>query len=204
MKVVRKRDILILGAIKGLVSEGEEVRRHIENFKGEYAAISLSPEELKGLREYIKEGEFEIELYGYEEAYLENLKEFGEVRAPAPSYVQAVKAADSSGLPLIPLDMDDETFADVYMENVSRMEFISHMFRENRVRKKAFRVASVEDFVVKWDAYINHARGLRAVERAREEHMARKLSEISRKGRVIAVIDYERLSGVVERMAKYL
>jgi pheromone shutdown protein TraB len=204
MKVVEKEGILLLGAIKGLVSEGNAIRKSIEKFEGEFAAISISPEELKGLREYIKEGEFGIELYGYEEAYLTYLKEFGEVKAPAPSYVEAVKSADSVGIPIVPLDMDDDTFADVYIENVSRMEFISHMFRENRVKRKTFRVNSVEDFVLKWDAYINHAKGLRDVEKAREEYMAKKLAELGKKGRVIAIIDFERLDGVIKKMAKYL
>ena len=204
MKVLEMDGILILGAIKGLISEGDAVRRMIEDFEGDYAAISLSPEELKGLREYIEEGEFEIELYGYEEAYLDILHNFGEVKAPAPSYVEALKAADRRGLPMIPLDMDDESFADLYIEKVSRMEFISHMLRENRVRKKTFRASSVEEFVRKWDEYMNRARGLRAVENAREEYMARKLAALSRKGRVIAIIDFERMDGVRERMAKYL
>ena len=204
MKLLKRKNIRVLGAIKGLVSEGERVREEIESFHGDLAAISISPEELKGLREYIKEGEFEIELYGYEQAYLENLKEFGEVKAPAPSYVEAVKASEKRKIPLIPLDMDDESFADIYIENVSKMEFISHMFREHRIVRKAFRVSSLEDFVLKWDAYINHAKGLRAVEAAREEHMAKKLAEISKKGEVIAVIDFERVDGVMRRMAKYL
>lgn len=204
MKILRKDGMTLLGPIKGLISEGLAVRKEIEGFKGNYAAISLSPEELKGLREYIKEGEFEIELYGYEEAYLAYLREFGEVKAPAPSYIEAVKAADRLKLPLIPLDMDDDTFADVYIENVSRREFLSHMFRENRAGRKTFKVNSVEDFVMKWDSYINHSKGLRAVEESREEYMAKKLSELSKKGRVIAIIDFERFDGVVRRMAKYL
>ncbi len=204
MKRVEKRDVVLIGAIKGLVSEGKAVKKEIETFGGNVAAISISPEELRGLREYIREGEFEISLYGYEEAYLENLGNFGAVKAPAPCYVEAVKTTEKIGIPLVPLDMDDESFADVYIENVSKREFIAHMFRERRMEKKAFRVEGVEDYVLKWDRYINRIKGLRAVEEAREEHMARKLSEISKKGRVIAVIDFERLDGVVKRMAKYL
>lgn len=204
MKIIRKEGMVVLGPIKGLVSEGLTVRKEIENFDGDFVAISLSPEELRGLRNYIKEGEFEIELYGYEEAYLAYLREFGEVRAPAPSYIEAVKATENIKIPLVPLDMDDEEFADVYIENVSKREFISHMLRENRVGKKTFRVNSVEEFVMKWDSYINHSKGLKAVEKEREEYMAKKLIELKKKGRVIAIIDFERFDGVIERMAKYL
>ncbi len=204
MKRMEIGNALLIGAIKGLVSEGETVRMEIEHFDGDMAAISISPEELRGLRQYLREGEFEVPLYGYEEAYLENLSNFGAVKAPAPCYVEAVRTTEKIGIPLVPLDMDDESFADTYIEHVSKREFIAHMLRERKMERKAFRVEGVEDYVLKWDRYINRIKGLRAVEDAREEHMAKKLAKISGKGRVIAVIDFERFEGVAERMAKYL
>ncbi len=205
MKVIKKENIVILGAIKGLVSEGEGIKREIQKLMPEKSAISISPEELKGLREYIEKGEFEFSLYGYEEAYLANLKNFDEVRAPAPSYVETVKITKEIGIPLIPLDMDDDAFADVYISNVSKKDFISHMMRERRAERKAFKVENVEDFVIKWDRYINKSKGLMAVERVREDYMAKKLIDISKNTRsLVAVIDFERTDGVLKRMAKYL
>jgi len=178
MKVVKKGNVVILGAIKGLVSEGEAIKEEMRKMRPERSAISISPEELKELREYIEKGEFEFSLYGYEEAYLAHLRVFDEVRAPAPSYVETVKITKELGIPLIPLDMDDDSFADVYISNVSKKGFISHMLRERRVERKAFKVENVEDFVIKWDRYINRSKGLMEVEKAREEHMARKLAEM--------------------------
>ncbi len=196
--------ITVLAAIKGLVSEGEAVRKKASENPPDIAAISLSPEELLGLRKYISEGEFDIGLYAYEEAYLANLRTFGEVRAPAPCYVEFLKVADRLGIPLVPLDMNDDEFADTYIENVSGMDFIGHMMRERRLERKNFRVRDVEDFIIQWDRFISRNRGLRAVERAREEYMGKKLASLSGKGRVLAMVDFERAEGVVRAMAKYL
>lgn len=205
MKVVKKGNITIFGAIKGLVSEGEAIKKEMKRIRPERSAISISPEELRGLREYIEKGEFEFSLYGYEEAYLANLKNFGEVRAPAPSYVEAVRITKEIAIPLIPLDMDDDSFADTYISNVSKKDFIFHMLREKKVERKTFRVENAGDFVIKWDRYINKSRGLMAVEEAREDYMAKKLVDISRNtGSMVAVIDFERTDGILKRIAKYL
>ncbi len=204
MKEHNMGKITVLAAIKGLVSEGEAVKKRAHESPPNIAAISLSPEELLGLRQYLREGEFDIGLYAYEEAYLANLRTFGEVRAPAPCYVEFLKAADRLEVPLVPLDMNDDEFADTYIENVSGMDFIGHMMRERRLERKSFKVRSVEDFIIQWDRFISRNRGLRAVEREREEYMGKKLASLSKKGSVLAMVDFERAEGVLAAMAKYL
>ena len=204
MKEYRKENIVLLGAIKGLMSEGKEIERIFHEEKPDIAGISISPAEIVGLREYIAAGEPVVELFEHEIAYLELLMEFGEVRAPSPSYMVPLKTAEKMGVPVVPLDMDDDEFADSYIRNVSGMDFVSHMMIEKKVGKKKFRVRDVEDFVMQWDAAINRNKGLMKVEREREEYMGKKLASLSKKGRILAVVDFERSRGIFDAMVKYL
>ncbi len=204
MKTYEKDDLLIIGAIKGLVSEGKEIEKILRKRMPDTAGLSISPSEMAGLREYIAADEPVVELFGHEIAYLELLMEFGKVRAPSPSYMVPVKVTKELGIPLIPLDMDDDEFADTYIRNVSGMDFVSHMMIEKKVSKKSFKVRDVEDFIMQWDAAINKNKGLMAVEREREEYMGKKLANLSKKGEMVAIVDFERMDGIIRSMVKYL
>ena len=205
MKTYEKDGLLVIGAIKGLVSEGKEIEKAFRERKPDMGAVSVSPSELAGLREYIKEGEPVVELFGHEIAYLELLMEFGEVRAPSPSYMVPLKTTLDMGIPLVPLDMADDEFADAYMKHVSGVDFVSHMVIEKKVGKKAFKVRDVEDFVMQWDEAINGNKALMAVEKDRERYMGKKLAGLLKKSeKIIAVVDFERMDGILESMAKYL
>ncbi|HOO04260.1 MAG TPA: hypothetical protein PLJ11_06010, partial [Methanomassiliicoccales archaeon] len=81
--------VYVLPVIKGLVSEGEKVRAAILETRPEAVGVSISREELEGLRSY--QGE-EIGLSALEEAYRAGLEEFGEVQLPPPCYLEALRA----------------------------------------------------------------------------------------------------------------
>ena len=204
MRIHESDGLVILGAIKGLVSEGEEIEKSIRKRKPDLAGISISPAELVGLREYIAQGEPVVELFEHEIAYLELLMDFGEVRAPSPSYTVPVKVTKELGIPLVPMDMDDDSFADVYTRNVSTMNFLSHAMREKKAGRKAFKVKDAEDFVIQWDSSINANKGLKSVEKEREKYMGKKLASLLKKGSVLAVVDVERMDGIIRSMTKYL
>ncbi len=204
MRVYETEELVILGAVKGLVSEGREIKKRLVEERPDIAGVSMSPAELVGLREYIAQGEPVVELFAHEIAYLELLMDFGEVRAPSPSYTVPVKVTAELGIPLVPLDMDDDAFADVYTKHVSTRGFISHAMREKKAGKKTFRVKDAEDFVIQWDASINANKGLRMVEKEREKYMGKKLASIAKKGSVMAIVDVERMDGIITSMTKYL
>ena len=130
--------------------------------------------------------------------------DFGEVRAPSPSYTVPVKVTKELGIPLVPMDMDDDSFADVYTRNVSTMNFLSHAMREKKAGRKAFKVKDAEDFVIQWDSSINANKGLKSVEKEREKYMGKKLASLLKKGSVLAVVDVERMDGIIRSMTKYL
>ncbi len=187
--------IFVLPVIKGLVSEGEKVREAIVGLRPSAVAISISKEELEGLRAY--KGE-EIELSDLEEAYRAGLEEFGEVQMPPPCYLEAVKVCDELGTPLIPIDMNEELFSDRYCELIGSLELIKESFFSHRIAKKRFDVESAESFVLDYDRKVNGGRGMTTLNQERERHMASALIDVQNShAGVLTVVELERLEGLV-------
>ncbi|MDI6917406.1 MAG: hypothetical protein QMC80_06380, partial [Thermoplasmatales archaeon] len=56
-------------------------------------------------------------------------------------------------------------------------------------------------FIFEWDKIVNKLKGFRALEKKREEHMSKKLSELSEKhNRILAVVELQRLKGISEML----
>ena len=186
--------VRVLPVIKGLVSEGEKVRNAIIDVKPSAVGISISIEELEGLRAY--QGE-EIELSDLEEAYRLGLEEFGEVQLPPPCYLEALKVCDELGTPLIPIDMNEDMFSDRYCELIGGMELVKESFFTHRLAKKRFDMESAESFVLDYDRKVNGSRGIVSLNIEREEHMTTALVDLaSRYHSVLAVVELERSFGL--------
>ena len=191
--------VVLLPVIRGLVSERIRVRRAVEEARPTALAVSISREEIEALRTY--HGGAAEPSGPEEEAYVRGLSEFGDVEKPPPCFTEALAVAGGLGLHAYPLDMDEPTFSDAYLRAVSGMDFVLTGIRASRIRKWRARARSAEDFVLAWDARVNRARGLRALQREREAHVARRLLEISRAGGpLLALVELERARGVAERL----
>lgn len=192
--------VFILPVIKGLVSEGEKVRKAIMEIMPEAVGISISKEELAGLRSY--QGE-EIELSELEEAYKAGLQEFGEVQMPPPCYTEAVKVTDELGIPLIPMDMNEELFSERYCELIGGLELMRESFFSHRIARKRFALDSAEDFVLDFERKVNGGRGISALNQEREAHMSNVLTELSESHRrIVVVLEIERSRGLMQKMKK--
>ncbi len=190
--------VRVLPVIKGLVSEGEKVHGAIAEHRPAAVAISISKEELEGLRTY--EGE-EIELSELEEAYKVGLEEFGEVQLPPPCYLETVKACAELGIPLIPIDMEEDLFSERYCELIGGMELFKESFFTHRLAKKRFDLESAASFVLDYDRKVNGGRGVSTLNAEREAHMANAtLSLAERYSCVLAIIECERESGVSHQL----
>jgi hypothetical protein len=191
--------IFVLPVIKGLVSEGGAVHMTIAESRPQVVGISISKEELDGLRAY--QGE-EIELSDLEEAYKAGLSEFGEVQLPPPCYIQALKVCDEMGIPLIPVDMNEELFSERYCELISGLELMRESFFSHRIARKRFDMDSAESFVLDYDRKVNGGRGLSALNAEREAHMANVTRELA-DGRspVLLLLERERVDGVLRLLA---
>jgi len=188
--------IFVLPVIKGLVSEGEKVRAAITELKPDAVGLSISKEELEGLRSYNGE---EIELSDLEEAYKAGLEEFGEVQLPPPCYREAVKVTDELGIPLIPLDMNEDLFSERYCELIGGMELVKESFFSHRIARKRFKLDSAEEFVLDYDRKVNGGRGMSALNAEREEHLASALKDATdRYRKILVALELERSARVID------
>lgn len=185
----------VLGVVKGLRSEAENVRKAFEGENPDKVAISISKEELEGLRNIPED--FEPELSRYEEIYASGLSRFGEVAAPPPCYVAALELADHAGRPVVPIDIDEQSYTDLYCALVGGSSLFRHSTRTWILKHRSFDIRSPEDFVLAWDRAVNNLECFRTIERRRAEAMAKGIAEACSGSRsVLAVVELERSSDV--------
>jgi hypothetical protein len=187
--------IQVLGVVKGLRSEAGKVKEAFDSFKPDKIAVSLSEEELDGLRNLPED--YEPELTRYEEIYAEGLSRFGEVSAPPPCYVAAVELADHYGVPIVPVDMDERSYTELYCALVDGTSLFRHSTRTWMVRRRRFSDRGPEEFVLAWDRAVNNLECFKRIERERAETMALGIEKACKGiGRLLAVIEFERMADV--------
>ena len=194
----RKR-LLIVGAVRGLVSEGERVEELIQKEMLDVVGLAISKEGLTALREHLEHNETnDAPLDNLEEeVYVAGLEAFGEVRKPPPCFSRAVKIAKKNNIRIEPLDMDDEQYTNAFCRNISTLEMMSQGHCGRRMARHTFTAATPEEFVMEFDSIANRSKGFRGLEKEREEHMAMKISELAGKyDDVLAIVELERLAGV--------
>jgi hypothetical protein len=185
---------MIIGVLKGLVKEEDKVDKAFADYKPDAIAISASKEELAALR--AKETHSDYELSALEEIYKIYMERFGEVRLPTPAYLRAIELADETHLPLIPIDLNDEEFTDLYCKRIRGWDMVRESFYTRSIKRRRYRISSAEEFAQDWDRKVNRAKGFRQLERDREEHMAQTLRNMSSKyHRILAFVEYERSAG---------
>ncbi len=190
------REYLIMGVVKGLKPEYDAVLSALKEFSPDLACVGISPEEVEGLRCYLEEP-FEYDVSDYEVIYAKHLSIFGEIFLPPPAYVAAVRYALENNIPVVPLDMDDEKYANAYVAAVSGWDLIRHSLRKRRLYRKKFRATTPEEMAILLDREIRKVRGYDMLEKTREKHMANHLLEVEGE-RVAAVVEVERFDGIVK------
>jgi len=191
----------ILSVIKGLKSETEKVRKAFEETKPDVVAISLSREEVEGLKNI--PDDYEPELSRYEEIYAEGLGRFGEVAAPPPCYVATLELAQHEGVPLIPVDMDEQSYTDLYCAVVPGTALFRHSTRTWLLKRRTFSDDSPEKFVLAWDKAVNNMEGFRIIENKRADAMAKGIKKAcAGSNGLLAVIELERAADVLDILRK--
>jgi len=189
----------VLPVIKGLKSETKKVQDAFDRVNPDRVVISLSKEELEGLRNI--PDDFEPELSRYDEMYAEGLSKFGEVAAPPPCHVAAVELADHRGVPIVPVDLDESSFTELYCAAVSGGALFRHSTRTWLLRRKHFRAENAEQFVLAWDRAINNLEGFRTIEAKRSETIANGIrNEAKSAGNLLAIVELERAADVLKRL----
>ena len=187
----------IIGVIKGLTSETEKVRMAFEETKPDVVVISLSREEVEGLKNI--PDDYEPELSRYEEIYAEGLGRFGEVAAPPPCYVATLELAQHEGIPLIPIDMDEQSYTDLYCAVVPGTALFRHSTRTWLLKRRTFSNDSPEKFVLAWDKAVNNMEGFKIIESRRAQAMAKGIKKACAGSKdLLAVIELERAADVLD------
>jgi hypothetical protein len=187
--------VTILPVIKGLKSEVRTVKEAFDQVRPDKVAISLSKEEVHGLRNIPED--FEPLLTRYDEIYADGLSKFGEVASPPPCYIAAIEIADHEGIPLVPVDIDENSYTELYCSAVSGAMLFMHSTRTWLLRRRHFRASNAQEFVLAWDRAVNSLEGFRIIEGKRTESMADGIIAAAKDSdRVLAVIELERATQV--------
>ena len=188
-------EIHILPVIRGLTDEVGTVSRAFDEVRPDAVAVSISTEELDGLRNLPED--FEPVLSRYDEIYVKGLSRYGEVAAPPPCYLAALELADEKGLRVFPIDIDEASYTELYCASVSGSTLFRHSTRTWLLKRRSFAADSAEDYVRKLDRAFNNMSGFKSVERERSRWMARELLRLSKKAeRLLAAIEFERAEDV--------
>jgi len=188
---------MLLGTVKGLVSEGRIVLEAIEDHSPDIIGLHIGKEELEGLRAVVVGEIDEAPMSSYEVVYARKLSRFGEVQIPPPSLVEAYRSSIDRGIEVLSLDFDDDEHSLVYTREIDGLSMVRQSLRLKRVNRKRFDQSTVEEFCLGWDREANRLSAYRRLEMLRERKMARTIASIAkRRGRHLHVLEYERAQGI--------
>ncbi len=192
----------IIPAVKGLISEKEKVIGALDAKEYDAAAVALGAEDIQAItrRDEIQ-GEFEPS--DLDVVYSGILAEFGPIDMPDPASTVLIDECGKRNIPVIPLDMTDEEYTQLYCETVSTLEFLREKHIIKKALKNKFDKSSPEKFAVEWDSLVNHLKGYAMMSRYREQHMAEQIKDISKyRKNVLVVIEYERVKGTMDSIGE--
>lgn len=202
MKKIEIEDssIYILPVIHGLVEEGEKVKKAFDEIYPECIAIGISKEDIEAIKNYDNKYEMPIQ-YEY---YLMNLSHYGKVSLPPSDVKMAYDIADSKKIPLHPIDVDDDEYADLLIKNVSMISLIRHSRKIKKLRKKKFKAKNAEQFIHEWDEYMTSIKSFRKIEKAREKKMAESVKNLCKNfKKILVIVPMERYDGIVSILERY-
>lgn len=187
----------IVPVIKGFSPDALKIRKALEN-EYDVVSVQLGPEDIEALTKRAEITD-DPELSDLELVYTHFLMNFGDVVMPTPAYTELVDICTERSVPVIPLDMDDAEYSDVYCDTVSAMELL----KETKLAKKFYKngkfdMDSAESFVLDWDRRINKIKGLRMLSEKREAYTAGSIKKHSAgKKSMLAVVEFERAAGIM-------
>jgi hypothetical protein len=136
-------------------------------------------------------------------AYSRKLATFGDVELPPSSFLEAVRAAERDRIPALPIDLTDDEYTLVFVDNVTYWQLVKHSRKVKSMRK--YKARSPTEMVEEWDRRIRSIPGFDVLERERERKMAIELADqLKDHDRVFAVIDKMRVPGVLDHLASEL
>ncbi len=193
LKIEGQFTLEIVGIVKGLKNYGEIVEEEIKKGNFKQILISITDEEVEGLRDFLKHP-YEIEMDDIEIIYEYHMRNFGETSIPPEAFIKAIEYADNNNLIIRGIDIPSGQYEDLFVENVSIFDIILLSLKKKRLIKRRWNLSDPESFSNDWDKYVNR-RGYLKMEREREKFMAEAIVK-NLNIDTIVIIDVERLNGV--------
>lgn len=196
--------LVIFAGVKGLMSHGNDLKSYLETNRPEILLISISPEEVQGLGEFIK-SPFEMNLSDYEVIYGVRLSKYGEVMTPPPIYIEAITYSTNTGAISLGIDIPQAEFDELYTNSMKSRHLIRHSLRKKRVLNREYGDTNEYEFAEAWIKRINSIKGLAAIDEKRAEYMSSRIIEFTKSGyaeKHAIVIDYEFYRPVIENLRK--
>jgi len=193
--------ILLLAPVRGLTSEVAWVLSSLDQFAPARVGLGLSGDELRSLHDYFVASDAEpvVPLTANETSEVRGLVRFGEVRVPNPSFVEVLRWARSRGVPVEPLDPDDEHTASLFAQHIGYFELVRRTVRERRVARSPPTPSTPDEYALAWDAQIASGRGSRGFAGARDQFLVDRLPSLAADRPPLAVVvDRERFDSVRE------
>ncbi len=192
-------NITIFGGIKGLVRDGDELRKELLYERPDIILITISPEEVDGMKAFINDP-FEMNLSDYEIMYGVQLSKYGEVMTPSPVYIEATKYSVENDIPMIGLDMDENTYQKIYKKHIKTTDLLRHSLRKKKISKLQFENETPEEFVESWN-YVVDIKSFKKVNIERSSYIINGLKEEINENenrKIICITDYDFYDDIVE------
>jgi len=203
-KRIGEGKVYLLPVIHGLKGEEEKVKKAFEKVKPDCVAIGIPPEDIEIMEKMDEKNEEEFEMSLQYQYYLFHLSKYGEISLPPLDIKVAYEMAKASGVPFKAIDIDDEEYAELLVDNVSIFSLIRHSAKIRRMGKKKFKAKSAEEFVKEWNREILSIKAFRRLEEIRNGRMAQRIAELCNKYRkVLAIIPLEKYDSISMMLERY-
>jgi hypothetical protein len=193
--------ILLLSINKALKDSGKLVERVFSDGGFDIVLLSVTEEEIQGLREYIK-NPIEVEMDDVEIIYEYFMRKFGDTSIPPEAYISAIEIADKKGISVVGIDIPSGMYEDIFVESVQISDMILLSLRRRRLLKRKWNFSSPESFSAEWDSYLNKG-GYKKVEKERAKHMAVEIVN-KKKGNTLVIVEEERFNDLIENLNSIL
>ncbi|MBR3410104.1 MAG: hypothetical protein IKG94_04925 [Candidatus Methanomethylophilaceae archaeon] len=188
-------DVDILPFVNGLQTEADKVRDAYGRHEAYGIAMSIEGVQALENREGLDEdfGVSELDL-----VYANKMERFGTVEIPSPAACVLVDLCKENGTGLIPLDMNDADFTELYCSTVKTLDFVKEHRHAKKGMKKAFDAGTPEELAIQWDEFVNEIGSYREVSRKREEYIAEQISDVAKyRKSLLVLLEVERCDGVL-------
>ncbi len=193
----------IFGGVKGLVRDGNDLRKELLEKRPDIVFITIAPEQVEGMKEFI-EDPFEMNLSDYEILYGINLSNYGEVMTPSPVYIEATKYCKENNIEMVGLDMEEGEYQITYSKYVKTTDLLRHSMRKKKISKLKFNAETPEEFVESWNKIVD-LKSFKKVNIERKKYIIERIENLQKEHsdkKIFCIVDYEYYNDVLNRFER--